>query len=240
LVTFRERLLATLRAMAPLFEESGVMVVGSEVPNLLEPDAAATLVISQDVDLAIPVARHGRVKRRLRELPGFHPSPEEPSVWLPDSPQLLEVNFLGLDPGTRDASDTYVFEDSELPLLVFGLLSLLRPGEPVLVGGIAVPVPRLSGLLLEKLATERSGEKGDRDLLVALGLLLVSSPGDLEELAVAYRGLTPELRHDVRANLVSLALLQARDGMPDPGPHRTAVNDLRRRLEEVDEGFGGR
>jgi hypothetical protein len=29
----------------------GVMVVGSEVPNLLEPDAAATLVISQGVDL---------------------------------------------------------------------------------------------------------------------------------------------------------------------------------------------
>ncbi len=216
------------------------MVVGSEVPNLLESNAAATLVISQDVDLAIPVERHVHVKRRLRELQGFHPSPEEPSVWLPDSPQLLEANFLGLDARTRDSSDTYVFEDAELPMLVFGLLSLLRPGEPVRVGDLAVPVPRLSGLLLEKLASERSGEKGDRDLLVALALLLVSSPDDLEELDRAYRALPADLRHGVRANLATLALLQARDGMPDPGPHRRTVSELRRRLEEADERSHGR
>ena len=197
-------------------------------------------MISQNVDLAVPVERHGQMKGRLRELPGFHPSPEEPSVWLPDSPQLLEVNFLGLDPRTRDSSDTYVLEDPELPLLVFGLLSLLRSGEPVHVGTLAVPVPRLSGLLLEKLASERSGEKGDRDLLVALGLLLVSTQDDLNELDQGYRALPADLRHGVRANLATLALLQARDGMPDPGPHRRTVGDLRRRLEEADEGFDGR
>jgi len=230
-MSFRERLLATLRALAPLFEEPGLMVVGSEVPNLLQPGAAATLVISLDVDIAVPVERHADVKRRLRELRGFHPSPEEPSVWLPDSPVLLEVNFLGLDPRTRDSSDTYVLEDPELPLLVFGLLSLLRPGAPVLAEALAVPVPRISGLLLEKLATERSGVKGDRDLLVALGLLILATTADVEELASTFRGFAPDLRHTVRGNLATLALLPARDGMPDPTPHREHVARLLGRLE---------
>jgi hypothetical protein len=83
-VSFRDRLLATLRTIAPLFEEPGVMVVGSEVPNLLEPGVA-------------PVERHAAVKRRLVELRGLRQSSEEPSVWLPGSPELLEVDFLGLD-----------------------------------------------------------------------------------------------------------------------------------------------
>ena len=54
---FRERLLATLREMQPILDVPGVMVGGSQVPNLLEPDAAATLVVSQDVDLVVP-GRH--------------------------------------------------------------------------------------------------------------------------------------------------------------------------------------
>jgi len=207
------------------------MVVGSEVPNLLEPDAAATLVVSQDVDIAVPVDRHAQVKKRLQELHGFRQSTEEPSVWLPDSPELLEANFLGLDPSIRDPGDTYVFEDPELPLLVFALLSLLRPGTPVQIGELFVPVPRLAGLLLEKLATERSGEKGDRDLLVALGLLLAGSPADADELAGGFRGLPADLRHSVLANLATLSLLEARLGMPDPAPHRDKVGALRQRLE---------
>ena len=35
-VTFRDRLLATLRAVEPILEVPGVLVAGSEVPNLLE------------------------------------------------------------------------------------------------------------------------------------------------------------------------------------------------------------
>lgn len=46
----------------------GVLVAGSEVPNLLEADAAATLVVSQDVDLAIPIALHEEVKARLHQI----------------------------------------------------------------------------------------------------------------------------------------------------------------------------
>lgn len=57
-VKFKDRLLATLRAVEPILDVPGVLVAGSEVPNLLEANAAATLVVSQDVDLAIPVAAH--------------------------------------------------------------------------------------------------------------------------------------------------------------------------------------
>jgi hypothetical protein len=96
-------------------------------------------------------------------------------------------------------------------------------------------VPRPAGLLLEKLVTDRTGEKGDRDLLVALGLLLTARPADLDELDGAYRRLRPELRHSVRSNLTVLSLIEARKGMPDPGPHRAAVAELLGRLERGEE-----
>lgn len=229
---FRARLVGTLERVAPLLREPGVMVVGSEVPNLLEPGAASTLVVSQDVDIGLPVSRHAEVKARLGEIEGLRPSPEEPSVWIPDSPDLLEVNFLGIDPATRGPGDTYVFEDSELPVMVFGLMSLLRPGSVLQMGRVAVPLPRPAGLLLEKLATERSGEKGDRDLLVALGLVLVAGARDLEELHDQYRSLPADLRHGVRSNLATLSLLEPRPAMPDPRPHRALVESLLRRLED--------
>jgi hypothetical protein len=41
-MTFRDRLIATIQAARPVLEDPGVLVVGSEVPNLLEPGAAAT------------------------------------------------------------------------------------------------------------------------------------------------------------------------------------------------------
>jgi hypothetical protein len=210
------------------------MVVGSQVPNLLERGAASTLVVSQDVDLAVPVEHVPEVKRRLDEVRGLRPSPDEPSVWLPDSPALLEVNFLGVDRKARDTSDSYVLEDPDFPLMVFGLLSLIEPGPPVLVEGLVVPVPRPAGLLLEKLATERSAEKGDRDLLVALGLMLLLSPVDLDEVDRVYFGLAPDLRRTVQSNLSILSLLEGRLGMPDPGPHRQAVAELRGRLERLE------
>lgn len=211
------------------------MIVGSEVPNLLEAGAAATLVVSQDVDIGVPVARHAAVKARLRELEGLRPSSEEPSVWIPDSPELLEVNFLGIDPATRSGDDTYVLEDPELPLIVFGLLSLLQEGDPVDAGGLEIPVPRVAGLLLEKLATERSGEKGDRDLLVAVGLMLVAAAEDLAEVEEQYRSLPSELRYAVRSNLSALSLLEPRAAMPDPRSHRDAVLALLHRLERCEE-----
>ena len=73
-VTFRDKLIGTLRLLQPILEEPGVLVIGSEVPNLLQPDAASTLVVSQDVDLGVPVDRVQTTK-----IDGLVPSADEPS-----------------------------------------------------------------------------------------------------------------------------------------------------------------
>jgi hypothetical protein len=232
-VAFRDRLIATIRAARPVLESPGVLVVGSEVPNLLEPGAAATLVVSQDLDVGVPVSQHATLKERLGGLHEFEPSREEPSVWIPRSPELLELNFVGIDPA-QDPAEAYVFEDDRLPLLVFGSLSLLSHGASVEVGGTRLALPRPAGLLLEKLATDRTGEKGERDLLVALGILATSTSDDLAELESLYRRLRGELRHAVRSNLTILSLLAPRSGMPDPQPRRAQVAALLRRLEAAD------
>lgn len=226
----------TLAGIAPVLEVPGVLVVGSEVPNLIEPGAAATLVISQDVDIGVPLAAHARVKDALRKVVGFHASPEEPSVWLPEDRRHLEVNFVGMDPDIRDPEETRVLEDATLPLVVFGPLSLLKPGRPVRVGGVDVPVPRLAGLLLEKLLTERVGIKGDRDLLVALALLTMAQEEELEEAEWVYRDLPDHLRHAIRSGLVALSLLGPVAGLPDPRPHREKVAAMLERLEKVGKG----
>ncbi len=235
-MAFRDRLLATIRAARPVLEAEGVLVVGSEVPNLLEPGAAATIIVSQDLDIGVPVDRHAAVKQRLGELHAFEASADEPSVWAPRSPDLLELNFVGMDPA-QDPAEAYVLEDDRLPLLVFGALSLVSPGAQIEIEGTRVPLPRPAGLLLEKLITDRTGEKGERDLLVALGLLATARPGDLEEVEEAYRRLRPELRHAVRSNLTILSLLGPRGGMPDPRPRRADVAALLRRLEAGDPGL---
>lgn len=232
-MSFRDRLIATIRAARPVLESPGVLVVGSEVPNLLEEGVAATLVVSQDLDVGVPVSQHRPLRDRLEALVEFEPSADEPSVWTPRSPGLLELNFLGIDPA-QDPAEAYVFEDDRLPLLVFGALSLVSRGAEIEVGGTRLALPRPAGLLLEKLVTDRTGEKGERDLLVALGVLAFSTPTDIDELEALYRGLRPELRHAVRSNLTILSLLAPRAGMPDPEPRRAEVAALLRRLTEAD------
>jgi hypothetical protein len=232
-VAFRDRLIATIRAARPVLESPGVLVVGSEVPNLLEVGAAATLVVSQDLDVGVPVGRHAALKDRLAELREFDPSPDEPSVWTPRSPDLLELNFVGMDPA-QDPMEAYVLEDERLPLLVFGALSLVSRGAELELGGTRLALPRPAGILLEKLVSDRTGEKGERDLLVALGVLATSGPGDLEEVESLYLGLRPELRHAVRSNLTILSLLAPRSGMPDPRSRRAEVAALLRRLQAAD------
>jgi hypothetical protein len=230
-VSFRERLLATLHAVRNVLDEPGIMVAGSQVPNLLEPGARSSLVVSQDVDLVVPIEKHEAVRQRLANVNELEPSHDEPSVWLPRHPGIIEVNFIGVD--TTRPGETYVFDHAELPLLVFGNLSLLRLGDPIAVDGLVIPVPRTAGLLAEKLLTDRSGEKGDRDLLVVMGLLLVAQPADIDELELIYRALPPEQRYTVRSNLSVLSLLEARAEMPDPVPHRATLAGLMARLERV-------
>ncbi len=210
-------------------------MVGSEVPNLLEPGAASTLVVSQDVDVGVLVTEHRSVKARLDRIHGFRPAPEEPSVWLPESPEMIEVNFLGIDPA-RAVGDAYMVEDDVLPLMVFGALSLVRPGEVLDLDGVRVRLPRPAGMLLEKLVTDRTGEKGDRDLLVALGVIQTASAADIEEALAEFRRLSSEVRHSVRSNLTLLSLLAPRAGMPDPRPERARVAALLARLDDEAAG----
>jgi len=233
-VGFRAKLLSTLKAIQNVLDVPGVMVIGSEVPNLLQPDAASTLVVSQDVDIGVPVARLEDVKAALREVTNLEPSEEEPSVWLPVRPDLIEVNFVGMDADSDDVADAYVIEDAELPLLVFGALSLLRPGTTVGIEDLEVPVPRPAGLLIEKLLTERVAEKGARDLLVVVGLLMVMHEADFEELEEEYGNLPAELRYAVRSNLTVLSLMPGMEGMPDPRPQRARIAGLLARLEELE------
>ncbi len=232
-MTFRDRLIATLRQLQPVLEEPGVLVVGSEVPNLLQPDAASTLVVSQDVDLALPVDRLEAVKRRLGQIEGLVHSAEEPSVYVPSSPGLIEVNFLGLDTRICDASETYVLEDPDLPLMVFGPIGLLRPGPVVEVEGLRVPLPRAAGLMAEKLLTDRTDEKGARDLLVVAGMFIAAAPADLEELVRVVAALSPESRHAICSALTVLSLMEGRAGMPDPAPIREMVRYLLLRIEAI-------
>jgi hypothetical protein len=232
-VTFRERLIATLRRLQPVLEEPGVLVVGSEVPNLLQPDASSTLVVSQDVDVAIPVDRLASFKKRLRLVQDLAPFVEEPSVYVPTAPGLIEANFLGLDVRIRDAGETYVLEDAELPLMVFGPLGLLRPGPVIEVQGLSVPLPRPGDLIAEKLLTDRTDEKGARDLLVVAGMLVSTTPADLDEFVELAAGLSAEARHAIRSALTVLSLMQRHSGMPDPAPVRELVQYLLARLEAI-------
>lgn len=221
--------------LQPVLEEPGVLVVGSEVPNLLEPDAASTLVVSQDVDVGVPVDRVEAVKVRLRRIQGLSPAAEEPSVYVPASPELIEANFLGLDARIREPGETYVFEDAELPLMVFGPLGLLRPGRIVHVEGLRVPLPRTADLMAEKLLTDRTGEKGARDLLVVAGLLVGASADEIEEFLRVARGLSDESRHAIRSALTVLSLMEGRAGMPDPASARPLVTRLLAALERRHE-----
>ena len=155
-------------------------------------------------------------------------------VQLPGAaPGLIEANFLGLDPRIRDASETYVLEDPDLPLMVFGPLGLLRPGPVVELEGLRVPLPRSADLMAEKLLTDRTDEKGARDLLVVAGMLIAATPADSDELVRIAVGLSAESRHAICSALTVLSLMEGRAGMPDPAPVREMVTYLLSRIEVI-------
>ena len=150
---------------------------------------------------------------------------------MPTSSTLIEANFLGLDARIRDASQTYVLEDAELPLMVFGPLGLLRPGPRINVAGIRIPLPRPADLIVEKLLTDRTGEKGARDLLVVAGLFATGSTAVFDEVLNVTRTLSDDARYAIRSSLTVLSLIDARPGMPDPESVRALVKQLLDRME---------
>jgi hypothetical protein len=208
-----------------------VLIVGSEVPNLLQPGAASTLVVSEDVDVGIPVDRVEAARAALAFVRGLCPSSEEPSVWVPLDASMIEANFLGIDPNIREPGETYVRHDPEFPLLVFGTMGLIRHGADIVIDDIRIPLPSVSSLLLEKLLTDRTADKGVRDLLVVAGLLVTASADDLQSFLRGARSLSEEALHAIRSNLTILSLLEPVDSMPDPRPHRERVAQLLLALE---------
>jgi hypothetical protein len=159
------------------------------------------------------------------------PCVEEPSVYVPAAPGLIEANFLGLDHRIREPGETYLFEDHQLPLMVFGPLGLVRFGRVVDVEGVRVRLPRTADLMIEKLLTDRTGEKGARDLLVVAGLLSAATPSDLEDFLEVARDLSAESRHAIASSLTVLSLMDGRPGMPSPEPVRPHVTRLLAGLE---------
>jgi hypothetical protein len=127
-----------------------------------------------------------------------------------------------------------VYEDADLPLMVFGPLGLLRPGPVVEIDGLRVPLPRVADLMVEKLVTDRTGEEGARDLLVVAGLLTTATKADVDEMVTAVRTLSPESRHAVRSGLTVLSLMDGLAGMPDPAPVRHTIASALERLEALD------
>ena len=116
---------------------------------------------------------------------------------------------------------------------MFGLLGFLREGRAIVAGGTRVPLPRPAGLLIEKLLTERSGLKGDRDLLVALGLLIQCSKPDVDEFIEIHGQLPADARSMVLGNLAVLSLMRPLPEMPDPVQGRSVVEALVARLRET-------
>lgn len=86
--------------------------------------------------------------------------------------------------------------------------------------------------MIEKLLTDRTGEKGARDLLVVAGLLETAGPADLDEMVTRTGSLSADSRHAVRSGLTLLSLMEPRAGMPDPLPAREQITRLLARLEE--------
>ena len=131
--------------------------------------AKSTTGRSRISNLGVLVDRHAAVKERLDELREFEPSADDPSVWTPRAAGLLELNFVGMDPA-QDPAEAYVLEDDRLPLLVFGALSLVSRGAEIEIGGTRVSPCRAPPACCSRSSiTDRTGEKGERDLLVALG-----------------------------------------------------------------------
>jgi hypothetical protein len=85
--------------------------------------------------------------------------------------------------------------------------------------------------MLEKLVTDRTGEKGARDLLVVAGLLACGIPVDVDEMAARLETLSADAQHAARSSLTVLSLMVPHPDMPDPIPLRDTVRRLLARLE---------
>ena len=75
--------------------------------------------------------------------------------------------------------------------------------------------------------------KGERDLLVALGLLMHCGESDVAEVTELFQQLPGDARATLFANLAVLSLMRPLPAMPDPVRGRDLVEALLARLREI-------
>ena len=197
---FRRRLLATILCLPEALGDDGV-IVGSEVPNLhllARQPRTRGLFVSEDVDVAF---FRESTSRSLRKLDGWKSSKEEPSILSPVDPtKHVEINLLGIDP---DLPLDEAAVNRRGGYVVFGTLNLIQR-TTVVIEDVELPVASLPTIALEKLATARTGLKGDRDLQVALMAVELMDTEEHIVLKGMIRRLPHEYRHHAAVGLAAL------------------------------------
>lgn len=168
---FKKKLLNTLSILKKIPE---IIIIGSEVPNILSLSNDiddSNLFVSQDIDIGIPVKLADNVKFYLTYLEQYYTkSIFEPSVFLPNTEEYLEINFLGIDKRLYNFDEVYIYDNDNLSFMVFGNLSLIE-SQRIIVDGNELNIAEPISLIFEKLLSERNYIKIERDLYVVALLL---------------------------------------------------------------------
>ncbi|MEW5692344.1 MAG: hypothetical protein AB1765_03500 [Candidatus Hydrogenedentota bacterium] len=205
-ISFRTKLLNTLKILKDILPHT--IIIGSEVPNLIRINKKVDLFVSEDIDVGIPVLKFKIIKSGIKRLlKKYYVSRDEPSILCPKTNELLEINFLGIDKNLDDLDDVYIFRDGLVSFIVFGTLSLIK-GKKVSINGMKVILAEPASLLVEKLLTERSHIKGERDIIVA-GLLLevIDIKKEMKHILAMINALNKDKRYLIQDNLSTLILI---------------------------------
>jgi hypothetical protein len=204
--SFKDRLMATVLCLPDVLGDDG-FIVGSEVPNLYLLQRGLPgrgLFVSQDVDVALSMES---TSQRIRALEDWKSSDDEPSILLPvDATKHMEINLLGIDP---EFSLDEVAVHRRGGYVIFGTLGLIQK-TTLALDGVKIPVASLSTIALEKLATARSGIKGDRDLHVALMAIELMDAEEHVSLKEMIHRLPDEYRHHATGGVANLYTEQSR------------------------------
>ncbi|MBE7439598.1 MAG: hypothetical protein HS115_14165 [Spirochaetales bacterium] len=203
----------TLRDLRPVADQ--VIVIGSEVPNLSRIHSGADLFVSQDIDLAVPIENLERTDEQIPMLfEHYRQSSDEPSILLPRDDARLEINFLGVDFRSQDLDDISLHRGRHISFLAFGTLTLIKPVD-LTIEKHRFRVAEHRSLFLEKILTERSSIKGERDLYVAaLVFKEIQSPQEIIHMREDILALDSERKFFASDNLASL-ILMIEKGHPD-------------------------
>ncbi|MBI3391738.1 MAG: hypothetical protein HY039_00975 [Nitrospirae bacterium] len=241
-VDFETKLINTLRDLRKAIEPRDAapppVVVGSSVPSILEIAAEeadkSLLFPTEDVDIAV---RSVSQAEKIRALPEWRQSPENPAVLEPVNPDThLELNIVGVDPDVPIGVSKVMGESH----VAFGSLGLIR-AETVRLSGETYEIASPESLAVEKLVSLRGGLKSGRDMTVAALCLreIAADPGlRMPAFQEQLARLDPEWRQEASANL-ALLILEARQGrLMSIGPPVEAIDLAVRCLNREKTGEG--